>query len=506
MSNSTASLEDRTLGELSRMLEAGEVSSEILVRYYIDRVERIDQRHGSTHAILEINPDAIEIARDRDRDRAAGESAGALHGIPIVIKDNIDTDDAMLTTAGSWALAGSRPQKDAFLVARLRAAGAVLLGKANLSEWANIRSTRSVSGWSARGGLTRNPHALDRSASGSSSGSGAAVAADFCAGAIGTETNGSIIGPASTNGVVGLKPTVGLVSRAGIVPISHSQDTAGPMTRSVEDAALMLNALAMADPQDPATEEVGGRRPADYTEFLNAGALKGARIGVARGAFGQHPAVLEAAEEALKLLQGLGAIIVDPVALEAPRELRRDGFEVLLWELKNDIATYLATRTQGSPRTLAELIAFNTANAESEMPFFGQELFIQAQDKGDLSEETYIKALENVRHLTREGGIDSAMAQHELDALVAPSSALAWSIDLVHGDGRTGGPSAPWYPAIAGYPHITVPMGQVLGLPLGLSFFASAWQEARLIELAYAFEQATQARRVPAMVASLNLA
>ena len=504
MSSSAISLENRTLGELSRMLEAGQVTSESLVRYYIDRIERIDQRDGSTHAILEVNPDALELARQRDNARTAGRSAGPLDGIPVLVKDNIDTADAMLTTAGSWALADSRPAKDAFLVTRLREAGAVLLGKANLSEWANIRSSRSVSGWSGRGGLTRNPHALDRSASGSSSGSGAAVAADFCAAAIGTETNGSIIAPAATNGVVGFKPTVGLVSRAGIVPISHSQDTAGPMTRSVEDAALMLNALAAPDPEDSATADA--RRPADYTEHLDASALKGARIGVARDAFGQHPAVLEAAQEALKVLQDLGATVVDPVALESTRDLRRDGFEVLLWELKNDMAAYLETRSQGSPRTLADLIAFNTANAASEMPFFGQEIFVQAEGKGPLTDEAYVKALETIQRATREDGIDAALSKHRLDALVAPSSSLAWSIDLVNGDGRDGGPTTPWYPAIAGYPHITVPMGNVFGLPIGLSFYAGAWQEARLIELAYAFEQATQARTVPTMVSSLKLA
>lgn len=505
MNDSSDSLQDRSLGELSRMVASGEVSSETLVRYYLDRIETVDQRAHSTNAIIELNPDALAIARERDADRADGHGRGPLDGIPIVIKDNIDTDDAMLTTAGSWALVESRPQRDAFLVSRLRAAGAVLLGKANLSEWANIRSTRSVSGWSARGGLTRNPHALDRSASGSSSGSGAAVAADFCAGAIGTETNGSIIGPASTNGVVGLKPTVGLVSRRGIVPISHSQDTAGPMARCVEDAALMLNALAAPDPEDPATQgrDLG---PLDYTAHLDADALKGARIGVVRAAFGQHPGVIEAAQHALETLRDLGATLVDPVPLEAPGERRRDGLEVLLWELKNDMAAYLATRTQGAPRTLAELIAFNEANADREMPFFGQEMFVRAQEKGSLGEDAYLTALGNVQRLAREEGIDKVMEQHRLDALVSPSSALAWSIDLVNGDARTGGPSAPWYPAVAGYPHISVPMGNVFGLPLGLSFFAGAWQEARLIGLAYAFEQATQARRAPAMVASLNLA
>ncbi len=506
MSDSTSSLEDRTLGELSRMLDAGELTSVDLVRYYLERINGVDQQAGATNAILEINPDALRIAGERDAVRAAGTSVGALDGIPIVVKDNIDTGDAMLTTAGSFALADSRPAGDAFLIERLREAGAVILAKSNLSTWANIRSPRSVSGWSARGGLTRNPHALDRSASGSSSGSGAAVAADFCAGAIGTETAGSIISPSSANGIVGLKPTVGLVSRTGIIPISHSQDTAGPMTRSVEDAAIMLNALAAEDAHDSATRGVDSLRAPDYTKFLNPNGLRGARIGVDRRAFGRHPAVAELANDALRVLQDLGASVIDPVGIEPTDDLRRDSFDLLLWELKNDMGHYLETRSAGSPRTLADLIEYNSSHAEHEMPFFGQETFLQAQDKGSLEDEIYLKALENVQRQSRDEGIDKAMSEHTLDALVAPSGAPAWSIDLVNGDARTGGPNSAWYPAMAGYPHITVPMGDAFGLPVGLSFYARAWQEARLIELAYAFEQATQARTAPTMLTTLKLA
>lgn len=507
MSNSTTvSLEHRSLGELSRMLEAGLITSERLVGYYLDRIEAFDQRDGAPNSILEINPDALAIARARDAARAEGNSRGALDGIPVVLKDNIDTDDDMLTTAGSFALADSRPAGDAFLVTRLREAGAVILAKSNLSEWANIRSSRSVSGWSARGGLTRNPHALDRSASGSSSGSGAAVAADFCAGAIGTETSGSIISPASVNGIVGMKPTVGLVSRSGIIPISHSQDTAGPMTRSVEDAALMLNVLAGEHDADPASHGVDSHKPSDYTQFLNADGLRDARIGVHRGAFGAHPRVIALADRALSVLEDLGAKLVDPVSAIPTDDLRGASFELLLWELKNDMGRYLATRSRGSPRTLADLIAYDEAHAESEMAFFGQETFLLAEAKGALDDEAYLKILETVQRGSRENGIDKLLAEHDLDALVAPSSAPAWSIDLVNGDARTGGPNSAWLPAMAGYPHITVPMGDLFGLPVGLSFYAGAWQEARLIELAYAFEQATQARLTPTLAPSLSLA
>ncbi|MEE8042765.1 MAG: amidase, partial [Pseudomonadales bacterium] len=501
----TNSLEDRSLAELSRMLDSGELTSVTLVGYYLERIKDIDQQPGATNAILEVNPDALSIASARDAVRAEGKSLGDLDGIPIVVKDNIDTADAMHTTAGSFALADSRPAGDAFLIERLRAAGAVILAKSNLSAWANIRSSRSVSGWSPRGGLTRNPHALDRSASGSSSGSGVAVAADFCAGAIGTETSGSIISPSSANGIVGLKPTVGLVSRTGIIPISHSQDTAGPMTRTVEDAAIMLNALAAEDGRDSATRDVDSRRPPDYTKFLDPNGLRGARIGVDRRAFGRHPAVAELANDAIRTLRDLGAEVIDSIMIEPTDDLRRDSFQLLLWELKNDMASYLETRRDQSPRTLSDLIEYNSSHADREMVFFGQETFLQAEEKGTFDDEIYLKALENVQRQSRDEGIDKAMSEHALDALVAPSSAPAWSIDLVNGDARTGGPNSAWYPAMAGYPHITVPMGDAFGLPVGLSFYAGAWQEARLIELAYAYEQATLARAAPTMLTSLKL-
>jgi len=439
-----------------------------------------------------------------DRERRAGKVRGPLHGVPVLLKDNLATADRMHTTAGSLALMEATVPADAFVVARLREAGAVLLGKTQLSEWANIRSSHSSSGWSGRGGQCRNPYALDRSPSGSSSGTGAAVAANLCAVGVGTETDGSIVSPSAASALVGVKPTVGLVSRSGIVPISHSQDTAGPMARTVRDAALLLQAIAGPDPADPATSAKGARFDVRYAEALQPGALKGARIGVPRSKyFGYHPATDALAEEALKLLRSEGAVIVDPVPLTTPEKLGEPEHEVLLHELRADLDAYLARLGGRGPRSLAEVIAWNEAHAEVEMPFFGQETFLEAQRKGPLSSPAYRKARDSCLRLSRREGIDATMDRHRLDALVAPTQGPAWLIDWVNGDSDAGGCSTP--AAVAGYPHVTVPMGQVRGLPVGLSFLGRAWSEARLLALAFGYEQASRARRPPTFAVSAAL-
>ena len=491
-------MEETGILELSRMMASGESSAVALAEGYLERIEAIDRAGPRVNAVIEVNPDALAIAVARDRERAAGRVRGPLHGIPILIKDNIDTRDRMQTTAGSLALEGHRARQDAFLVRRLRAAGAVLLGKANLSEWANFRSTRSTSGWSSRGGLTRNPYALGRSACGSSSGSAAAVAASLCAAAVGTETDGSVICPAQTCGIVGLKPTLGLISRSGIIPIAHSQDTAGPMGRTVQDVAVLLGALAGADPADRATQAKRRRAARDYTRFLDPDGLRGARIGVARKMLGSDARVHALLESCLDLMRQMGAVIVDPADVPNWDRFGKTEVEVLLYEFKADLNRYLAALGPHSRvHSLADVIRFNEQNRARVMPFFGQERMLAAQEKGALSNAAYRKALARNRRLTRAEGIDAVLARRRLDAVAVISGGPAWMIDLVNGDARNWDMESTSPAAVAGYPHITVPAGLIAGLPVGLSFFSTAWQEPALLRLAYAFEQARQARRPP---------
>ena len=490
-------LEERSLADLQADLSAGRITSQRLVSEYAERINRIDRRGPSLASVIELNPDALDIAQALDEERKTRGARGPLHGVPILLKDNIATLDRMQTTAGSLALEGSRPPEDAFIVQRLRAAGAVILGKTNLSEWANIRSSQSTSGWSARGGLTRNPYALDRNTSGSSSGSAVAVAASLCAAAVGTETDGSILSPSSLCGIVGLKPTIGLVSRSGIVPIAHSQDTAGPMARTVRDCAMLLAALTGSDPKDSAMQASRPGGPVDYVAALDANALKGARLGVVRQYFGFHEPTDKVFEQVLASLQKAGAVLVDPVALPAIDSIGEAELTVLLYELKADLNAYLQSLGPGAPvKSLADVIAFNERNADRELKHFGQDLFIKAQAKGPLTDEAYVNARALCLRVARDEGIDAVMKQHQLDALIAPTGGPAWRTDLVIGDHFVGG-GMTTPPAVAGTPSITVPAGFVRGLPVGLSFFAGAWSEARLLALAYSFEQGTHARQPP---------
>jgi amidase len=457
----------------------------------------------------------MQLADALDAERKSKGVRGPLHGIPVLIKDNIGTADRMTTTAGSLALEGSIPAADSFVARRLREAGAVILGKTNLSEWANFRSTHSSSGWSGRGGQGRNPYALDRNPSGSSSGTGGAIAASYAAVGLGTETDGSIVSPSNNCGLVGIKPTVGLVSRAGIVPLAHSQDTAGPMARTVTDAAILLGVLVGADPRDVATRNALRRGQRDYTKYLEPNGLEGARIGVPRKAmFKQNVHADRVAEQALDVLRKLGAVLVDPADLPSSDEFQKSELEVLLYEFKSDLNTYLAGLTgkeagraaadaDGRPRTLKDLIAFNEQHKDREMPYFGQELFEMAEEKGPLGDPKYAAALANGYKWARVQGIDALMARHRLDAFVAPTSAPASLIDLVNGDYGPGGSSS--YAAVAGYPHITVPAGFAYGLPVGLSFFGGEYSEPTLIRLAYAFEQATKHRRAPRFLPTVDL-
>lgn len=486
-----ADLEEATVASLAGRMARGEISAREITARYLVRIDALDGRGPAIRSILDLNPDALSIAAERDEERAAGKVRGPLHGIPVLLKDNIDTGDRMRTTAGSLALSGPAP-RDAHLVARLRAAGAIILGKTNLSEWANIRDNRSTSGWSARGGLTKNPYALDRNTSGSSSGSAAAIAANLAAVAVGTETDGSIVSPASICGIVGIKPTIGLVSRSGIVPIAHSQDTAGPMTRTVADAAILLAALAGPDPRDPAT---AGAPRLDYTRSLVPDGVKGMRLGVVRG-FGVGKAAMAIFDAAVADLRRLGAVVVDDVSLGDLRKLEAAESTVLLTELKADMARYLAERGAPGLRALDDLIRFNTAHAAEELGWFGQDLFEEAARMGPLDGAAYREARALCLRLARDEGIDAAIAKHKLDALIAPTGGPAWITDRVNGDAFTGSCSTP--AAVAGYPHITVPAGQVSGLPIGISFFAGAFQEPALIRAAYAYEQATRRRFKPA--------
>ncbi|RKI05270.1 amidase [Corallococcus sp. AB038B] len=500
------SLEEATVAELRAGLESGKHTARGLTEAYLERIRALD-RTGDLPlcSVIELNPDALTLADALDAERMVKGARGPLHGIPVLIKDNIATADKMQTTAGSLALVGAVPPRDAFIVERLRAAGAVLLGKTNLSEWANFRSTHSMSGWSGRGGLCRNPYALDRTPSGSSSGSGAATAASFCAVSVGTETDGSIVSPASACALVGLKPTVGLVSRAGIIPISSTQDTAGPMTRTVADAAALLSVLAGEDSRDAATAAGKGRAHPDYTKFLDPQGLKGARIGVPRERFfGYHPATDAVVERALEVMKAQGAVLVDPVVLPNLAKLDEPELDVMLYEFKAGLEAWLAQLGEGAPvRTLADLIAFNEKNREREMPYFGQELLLQAQKKGPLTDTAYKKALAACRRYSRAEGLDAVMNKHKLDALVAPTQAPAGPIDLVLGDHWLGSSSTP--AAVSGYPTLTVPAGDVYGLPVGVSFIGRAWSEPVLLKLAYAYEQVSHARRKPGFLRSVDL-
>ena len=490
------------VADLAAAMSDGRLSAQRLTQTYLERIDALDRRGPCLGAVLETNPRAMEIAAALDDERRTRGPRGPLHGMPLLIKDNVETADRMMTSAGSLALEGWYAPADAPLVARLRAAGAVILGKTNLSEWANFRSTHGSSGWSGRGGQTRNPHALNRSPSGSSSGSAVSVAADLCAAAVGTETDGSVVSPASINGIVGVKPTVGLVSRRGIVPISHSQDTAGPLARSVLDAAILLSVMCGPDPMDAASAAVGNRFETNYQRFLNPDGLRGARLGIPRRFFADNAPLNDFLDRCVAMLAGAGASIVDPTDLPMHGAWVEPEQEVLLYEFKSDLNTYLARLPSGFPvRTLADLIRFNTARAPQELPLFDQELLRQAEAKGSLQESTYRKARELCLTSTRSKGIDAVLAEHGLDALVTLTSGPAWLIDPVNGDFDTGGCTSP--AAIAGYPHVSVAAGLHRGLPIGLSFFGAAFSEPTLLKLASGFEHVAAPRTIPRFLPSV---
>jgi amidase len=496
-------LDEITIIDLQDGMKSGKFTARSLVEKYSARVAEIDKQGPAINSVIELNPDALAIADTLDQERKTKGARGPLHGVPVLIKDNIDTADRMMTTAGSLAMVGSRPPRDSFVAQKLRAAGAVILGKTNLSEWANIRSSHSTSGWSGRGGLTKNPYALDRNPCGSSSGSGAGVSANLCAAAIGTETDGSIVCPASSNGIAGIKPTVGLVSRSGIIPISHSQDGAGPLCRTVRDAAVILGVLTGIDPRDPATAASQGKSLTDYTQFCDPNGLKGARIGVARKYFGFSDTVDALMEQSLDAMKKQGATLIDPADIETLGKFDESELLVFMYELKADLNAYLANLGPNAPvRTLKDIIDFNDRNRQKEMPYFGQDLFLKAEAKGPLTEKAYLDALEKNHQLARTEGIDATMDKYHLDAIFAPTGGPAWITDLVNGDHVAGGSSNA--AAVAGYPNINVTAGFISGLPVGISFFGRAWSEPTLIRLAFAFEQTTKARQTPRFLSTIG--
>jgi amidase len=496
-------LDETTISDLQDGMKSGRFTARSLVEKYSARIDEIDKHGPSINSILELNPDGLAIADSLDQERKAKGPRGPLHGVPVLIKDNIDTADRMMTTAGSLALVGSKPLQDSYVTQKLRSAGAIILGKTNLSEWANIRSSHSTSGWSGRGGLTRNPYVLDRNPCGSSSGTGAGISANLCAVGIGTETDGSIVCPSSSNGLAGIKPTVGLVSRSGIIPISHTQDGAGPMCRTVRDAATLLGALTGADPGDSATAASAGKSFTDYTQFCDPNGLKGARIGVARKYFGFNDAVDALMEQALDAMKKQGAILMDPADIETLGKFDESELLVFMYELKADLNAYLARLGPNAPvRTLKDIIEFNERNRQKEMPYFGQDLFLKAEAKGPLTEKAYLDALEKNHQLARAEGIDATMDKFHLDAVVAPTGGPAWITDLVNGDHFAGGSSNA--AAVAGYPNINVTAGFISGLPVGISFFGRGWSEPTLIRLAFAFEQTTKARQAPRFLSTIG--
>jgi amidase len=492
-----------TIAELQEGMKSGKYSARAIAEKYLARIAAVDKGGPKMNSVIETNPDALEIAEGLDKERKEKGPRGAMHGIPILIKDNIATADRMQTTAGSLALVGSKPPADSTLARKLREAGAVILGKTNLSEWANIRSNHSISGWSGRGGQTNNPYALDRNPCGSSSGTGAGVSANFAAVGIGTETDGSIVCPSSSNGVAGIKPTVGLVSRHGIIPISHTQDTAGPMCRTLRDAAILLGALTGVDPDDKATAASAGKSHTDYTQFLDADGLRGARIGVLRKSFGFNPAVDRLMEAALEVMKKQGATLVDPVEFATYGKIGKTEFLGFMYELKADLNAYLAWLGPNTPvKSLKEIIEFNEKNAAKEMPYFGQENFIKAEEKGPLTTPEYVEAIQKNHELAGKEGIDATMDKFKLDAIVAPTGGPAWLTDIVNGDAFGGGSSE--FAAVAGYPNINVVAGFDFGLPVGISFFGRAWSEPVLLKLAYGFEQATKFRKAPRFLAHVE--
>jgi amidase len=497
-------MKEYTINELQSLMEKGSFTAKKITQTYLNKIHEIDKQGPKLNSVIEINPDATEIAEKLDEERNNKKIRGKLHGIPVIIKDNINTSDKMQTTAGSLAFEGYMASDDAFIVRKLREAGAIILAKANLSEWANFRSTRSTSGWSSRGGQTLNPYCLDRNPCGSSSGSAVAVAANLCSVAIGTETDGSVICPSQTNSLVGIKPTIGLVSRTGIIPISHNQDTAGVMARNVKDGAILLSVIAGIDPDDSSTLSQKNKIPLDYTKYLDKNGLKGARIGIARNFFGNSDLIDTIIEGSIQKMKESGANIIDPVEIKTLDDLREPEFQVLLYDFKDDLNKYINKYGPiNSIRNLDDIIKFNIKYKEKVMPYFGQELLIMANEKDSILGDEYKEALEKCHRLAREEGIDLILKEHNLDAIAAPSGGAAWLIDYINGDHSTGGSSS--IAAVAGYPNITIPAGYLYGLPIGISFFSGAFQEPKLLKIAYAFEQTTKIRTSPEFLSSIKL-